>query len=61
MISEALRPQGDASRKGNFFYIVPLDPPYKAAFAGHAPATAKGQSMTQKEYVIDPSMKGEGG
>jgi len=45
MISEALRPQGDASRKGNFFYIVPLDPPYKAAVAGHAPATAKKQSM----------------
>ena len=26
-----------ASRKGNFFYIVPLDPAYKAGLAGHLP------------------------
>jgi hypothetical protein len=27
MDSEAPRPQGGASRKGNLIYIVPLDPP----------------------------------
>jgi len=35
---EAPRPQGGASRKGNFIYIVPLDPAYKAGLAGHLPA-----------------------
>jgi hypothetical protein len=39
---EAPRPQGGASRKGSFAYIVPLDPAYKAGLAGHAPA--KGMS-----------------
>jgi hypothetical protein len=34
---EAARPQGGASRKGNFLIIVPLDPAYKAGFAGHLP------------------------
>jgi len=34
---EAPRPQGGASRKGNFVYIVPLDPAYKAGLAGHVP------------------------
>jgi hypothetical protein len=36
--SEASRPQGGASRKGNLIYIVPLDPAYKAGLAGHLPA-----------------------
>jgi len=36
-ISEAPRPQGGASRKGNLIYIVPLDPAYKAGLAGHLP------------------------
>jgi len=35
--SEAPRPQGGASRKGNFILIVPLDPAYKAGLAGHLP------------------------
>jgi len=35
--SEAPRPQGGASRKGNLIYIVPLDPAYKAGLAGHLP------------------------
>jgi len=30
MDSEAPRPQGGASRKGNLIYIVPLDPAYPA-------------------------------
>ncbi len=34
---EAPRPQGGASRKGNFILIVPLDPAYKAGLAGHLP------------------------
>jgi len=34
---EAPRPQGEASRKGNFILIVPLDPAYKAGLAGHLP------------------------
>jgi hypothetical protein len=37
--SEAPRPQGEASRKGNFVHIVPLDPAYKAGLAGHVPVT----------------------
>jgi hypothetical protein len=32
---EAPRPQGGASRKGDFIYIVPLDPVFKAGLAGH--------------------------
>jgi len=36
-MSEAPRPQGGASRKGNLIYIVPLDPAYKAGLAGHLP------------------------
>ena len=36
-VSEAPRPQGGASRKGSFIYIVPLDPAYKAGLAGHVP------------------------
>jgi hypothetical protein len=36
--NEAPCPQGRASRKGNFIYIVPLDPAYKAGLAGHLPA-----------------------
>jgi hypothetical protein len=35
--SEAPRPQGGASRKGNFIHIVPPDPTYKAGLAGHVP------------------------
>jgi hypothetical protein len=35
--SEAFRPQGGASRKGNTVLIVPLDPAYKAGLAGHLP------------------------
>ena len=38
--SEAPRPQGGASRKGSFIYIVPLDPAYKAGLAGHVPVKA---------------------
>jgi len=38
--SEAPRPQGGASRKGNLIYIVPLDPAYKAGLAGHLPVKA---------------------
>ena len=37
--SEAPRPQGGASRKGNIIYIVPLDPAYKAGLARHLPVT----------------------
>jgi hypothetical protein len=40
-IIEAPRPQGGASRKGNFVHIVPLDPAYKAGLAGHVPANGK--------------------
>jgi len=29
--------KGGASRKGNFIYIVPLDPASKAGLAGHLP------------------------
>ena len=36
-IYEAPRPQGGASRKGNFILIVPLDPAYKAGLVGHLP------------------------
>jgi len=35
---ETPRPQGGVSRKGNFIYIVPLDPAYKAGLGGHVPA-----------------------
>jgi hypothetical protein len=38
MSIEAARPQGGASRKGNFILIVPLDPAYEAGLAGHMPA-----------------------
>ncbi len=41
---EAPRAQRGASRKGNFFYIVPLDPAYKAGLAGHLPV--KSQTKT---------------
>ena len=34
---EAPRAQRGASRKRNFFYIVPLDPAYKAGLAGYLP------------------------
>jgi hypothetical protein len=37
---EAPRPQGGASRKGNFVDIVPLNPAYKPGLAGHVPAKA---------------------
>jgi len=36
---EASRPKGGASRQGIFFYIVPLDPAYKAGLAGHIPVS----------------------
>jgi len=35
---EPLRPNGEATRKGNFVPIVPLNPAYKAGAAGHVPA-----------------------
>jgi hypothetical protein len=53
-LSEALRPQGGASRarsgeqdasKGNFIHIADLNPAYKAGLAGHAPVKA---GMTTK-------------
>ena len=34
---EAFRAQRVASRKGNYFYVVPLDPAYNAELAGHLP------------------------
>jgi hypothetical protein len=37
--------QGGASRKGNFIYIVPLDPAYKAGLAGHLPVKVELESM----------------
>jgi hypothetical protein len=37
--SEAPRPQGGASRRGNFILIVSLGPAYRAGLAGHLPAT----------------------
>jgi len=40
-ISEAPRPLGGASRKGNLIYIVPLDPAYKAGLAGHLPVNSE--------------------
>jgi hypothetical protein len=40
-MNEAPRPQGGASRKGNFIHIVPLDRAYKAGLAGHVPAKEK--------------------
>jgi hypothetical protein len=43
--SESPRPQGGASRKGNFVHIVPLDPAYKAGLAGHVPVTHLNGSM----------------
>jgi hypothetical protein len=36
-ISEAARPQGGASRKGNYANIAPLITAYKAGLAGYAP------------------------
>ncbi len=36
--SEALRPQGGASRRGSFVDIVPLVSAYKSGLAGHVPA-----------------------
>jgi hypothetical protein len=36
-VCEAPRPQGGASRKGNFIHIVPLHPAEKAGLAGHVP------------------------
>jgi hypothetical protein len=38
--TEAPRPQGEASRRGNCLHIVPLDPAYPASagLAGHVPA-----------------------
>jgi len=44
---EAPRAQRGASRKGDFFYIVPLDPAYKAGLAGHLPVT-----MTTGQRVV---------
>ena len=49
-VCEAPRPQGGASRKGNFVHIVPLDPAYKAGLAGHVPAkTAKDLGLLKVE------------
>ena len=42
VLSEATRPQGQASQKGNLIYIVPLAPAYKAGLAGHLPVKAYG-------------------
>jgi len=40
--SEAARPQGGASRIGNFVQIVPLNPAYKEGLAGRVPAKSLG-------------------
>ncbi len=40
-ICEAPRPQGGASRRGNFVHTVPLDPAYKAGLAAHVPVKVK--------------------
>jgi len=49
--SEAPRAQRGASRKGDFFYIVPLDPAYKAGLAGHLPVKlAKGLILSFRRY-----------
>ncbi len=40
---EAPRPQGGASREGDFIHIVPLDPTYKAEFTEHVPASPTGE------------------
>jgi len=40
-VCEAPRPQGGASREGNFVIIVPLDPAYRAGLAWHLPVNMK--------------------
>jgi hypothetical protein len=42
---EAPRPQGGASRKGNYILIVPLDPAYKAGLAGHLPVNKEKNAL----------------
>ncbi len=49
---EAPRPQGGASRKGNFVHIVPLDPAYKAGLAGHVPVKVKNKKILEFELWI---------
>jgi hypothetical protein len=57
--NEAPRPQGGASRarsgepeasKGNFVYIVPLAPTYKAGLAGHLPASPETGKWTNSSF-----------
>jgi hypothetical protein len=43
--SEAPRPEGGASRKGNFIHIVPLDPAYEAGLAGHVPVKLQSRDI----------------
>jgi hypothetical protein len=48
---EAPRAQPGASRKGDLFYLVPLDPAYMAGLAGHLPV--KVQNWILKRVQID--------
>jgi hypothetical protein len=43
---EAPRPQGAASRKGDFVHIVSLAPAYKAGLAGHVPVNGSKELTT---------------
>jgi hypothetical protein len=59
--SEAPRSQGGASRRGSLVHIVPLDPAYKAGFAGHVPVKGlsnyyAGASRKSKKSTLYPAV-----
>jgi hypothetical protein len=56
---EAPRPQGGASRKGNFVHIVPLDPAYKAGLAGHVPVKIQNsrEPLTIPDLSLPPRIR----
>jgi hypothetical protein len=51
-ISEAPRPQGGASRKGNFVHIVALDPTYKVGLAGHVPVKTQSSKLKTEFFLV---------
>jgi hypothetical protein len=51
-IIEAPRPQGGASRKGNFVHIVSLDPAYKVGLAGHVPVKTQSSKLKTEFFLV---------
>jgi hypothetical protein len=55
--NEAPRPQGGASRKGDFVYVVPLNPTCKAGLTGHAPVIERGFLLRRMAFEGSDSRK----